>query len=239
VSTLFQLLRWDFTMQVRHGFWVAALFVLLPWVAVLLSVSQEHASFLLPALIFLDISVAGTLFMAGVYFFEKREGSLRALVVTPVRTWQWLTSKLVSLTVMGTVMCLVLVVVKKGIHAPWGYVLVAILCINVLFILFGFILAAPNDRFTNFFLYFALFFGVMEVPLSGLLRHLSPTFLAPADPACAGSPTRSLCRHAPGSLCRRARCAAGVDSDCLLRQSPLVPSPHRRSQGSLRWKTCG
>ena len=184
MSTLFQLLRWDFTMQVRHGFWVAALFVLLPWVAVLLSVSQEQASFLLPALIFLDISVAGTLFMAGVYFFEKREGSLRALVVTPVRTWQWLTSKLVSLTVMGTVMCVVLVVVKKGIHAPWGYVLVAILCINVLFILFGFILAAPNDRFTNFFLYFALFFGVMEVPCLAFFGISHPLFwLLPTQPA--------------------------------------------------------
>ena len=183
MSTLSQLLRWDFTLQVRHGFWVAAFFVLLPWVAVLLSVSQEQASFLLPALIFLDISIAGTLFMAGVYFFEKREGSLYALVVTPIRTWQWLTSKLVSLTVMGTVMCVVLVVIKKGIDAPWGYVLVAILCINVLFILFGFILAAPNERFTNFILCFALFFGVMEVPCLAFFGISHPLFwLLPTQP---------------------------------------------------------
>ncbi|MCG8417483.1 MAG: ABC transporter permease [Proteobacteria bacterium] len=184
MSAFLQLLRWDFTMQLRHGLWVAAVFVLLPWVAVLLSVSQEQASFILPGLIFLDVSVAGMLFMAGVYFFEKREGSLHALVVTPIKTWQWLVSKLVSLTVMGMVMCVVLVVIKQGMHAPWGYLLVACLCINVLFILLGFVLAAPQDRFSNFFLYYALVFGVMEIPcLSFFDISHSLFWLLPTQPA--------------------------------------------------------
>ena len=183
MSTLIQLLRWDFAMQLRHGFWVAAVFVLIPWAGVLLSVSQAQARFLLPAMIFLDISIAGTLFMAGVYFFEKREGSLYALAVTPVRTWQWLTSKLISLTVIGMVMCVVLVVIKQGIQVPWGYVLVATLCTNVLFILFGFILAAPSDRFTDFFMYFALFFGIMELPCLAFVDISLPLFwILPTQP---------------------------------------------------------
>jgi fluoroquinolone transport system permease protein len=186
MSALAQLLRWDFTMQIRHGFWVAAVFVLLPWVAVILWISREQASFIIPALIFLDISIAGMLFMAGVYFFEKREGSLQALVVTPLKTWQWLTSKLITLTVMGTVMCIVLVAIKLGTHAPWGYVLVATLCINVLFVLIGFILAAPNERFTDFFLYYALVFGVLEIPCLAFFDISHPLFwILPSQPALA------------------------------------------------------
>ena len=184
MSVLLQLLRWDFTVQIRHGFWVAAAFVLLPWVAVVLSISREQANFIIPALIFLDISIAGTLFMGGVYFFEKREGSLQAQVVTPLETWQWLASKVVALTVMGTVMCVVLVVIKLGIPARWGYVLIATVCINVLFILIGFILAAPNERFTDFFLYFALAFGVLEIPCLAFFDISHPLFwILPSQPA--------------------------------------------------------
>lgn len=181
--TLLKLLRWDFTLQFRHGFWLAALFVLLPWFVILLSISQEQARFILPALIFLDISICGPLFMAGVYFFEKREGSLQALVVTPVTAWQWLTSKLVTLTIMGITMSLVLVAVKRGLQAPWTYAFVAVVLVNLLFILTGFILAAPNDRFTDFFLYFALSFGIMEIPCLSFFGISHPLFwLLPTEP---------------------------------------------------------
>lgn len=181
---LLQLLRWDFTSQFRHGFWVAALFALVPWVAVTLSIAVDQARFIIPALIFADISIAGMLFMGGVYFFEKREGSLRALAVTPLETWQWLTSKLIALTVIGTTMCVVLVALRMGIRASWGYVLVAIVCVNTLFILIGFILAAPNERFTEFFLYYALALGVLEIPLLALfdVSHVS-FWILPSQPA--------------------------------------------------------
>jgi len=184
MTGLVRLLRWDFVMQLRHGFWVAAVFVLVPWVAVTLSIAREQARFIMPAMIFADISIAGMLFMGGVYFFEKREGSLNALVVAPLETWQWLASKLISLTVIGTVMCVVLVALKLGIRAPWGYVLVAIVGINALFTLIGFILAAPNDRFTEFFLYYALALSVLEIPLLALFDVSHPSFwLLPSQPA--------------------------------------------------------
>lgn len=184
MSRLLHLLRWDFTMQLRHGFWVAAVFVLTPWVAVALSLTPDQARFVIPALIFTDIAVAGMLFMGGVYFFEKRERSLQAVTVTPVETWQWLTSKLVALTVLGTVMCVLLVAIRLGIGVPWAAVLVAIVSINVLFVLIGFLLAAPNERFPDFVLYFALVFGVLELPLLAFFGISHAAFwLLPSQPA--------------------------------------------------------
>lgn len=181
---LLRVLRWDFTMQFRHGFWVAALFAVAPWVAVTLWIDVDQARFIIPAMIFADISIAGMLFMGGVYFFEKREGSLHALVVTPLETWQWLASKVISLTVIGTVMCVGLVVLRMGTRAPWASVLVAIVCINALFILIGFLLAAPNERFTEFFLYYALALSVLEIPLLTFfdVSHLL-FWILPSQPA--------------------------------------------------------
>ena len=184
MRVLARLLRWDLAMQWRHGFWVAAVFVLVPWVAVTLSIARDQARFIIPAMIFADISIAGLLFMGGVYFFEKREGSLNAVAVTPLEAWQWLTSKLISLTVIGTVMSVVLVGLKMGIRAPWISLLVAIVCINALFTLLGFLLAAPHERFTDFFLYFALSLSVLEIPLLAFFDIAHPSFwVFPSQPA--------------------------------------------------------
>lgn len=161
---LTRLLWWDLVLQIRQGFWFAALFALLPGLGILLSISQTQADFILPAILFFDVSIAGTLFMAGVFFFEKRERSIYGLAVTPIQTWQWLASKLISLTLICMAMTLVLVVLKKGYAVSWGLLLIATVCGGVLFSLFGFILVVPFEKFLNFFTAFAPFFLVMELP---------------------------------------------------------------------------
>ena len=150
MSVVLRMLRWDMVMQYRNGFWLVAIFVMLPWAGLLLALTDDQARFILPALIFLDISIGGALFMAGVYFFEKREGSLYALSVTPIPTWHWLIAKLISLSAIGIVMCVVLTLIGAGIAVPWGQAAVAFLCINVLFTFIGFILAAQPPAMQSF-----------------------------------------------------------------------------------------
>lgn len=184
MSRLLHLLRWDAVVQFRSGFWVAGFFATAPWAAVLYSLSQKQADFILPAMIFLDVSLIGTMFMAGVYFLEKNEGSLQALAVTPVRTWEWMLSKLISLTIIATVMSVALVLVKKGTSAPWGYALLAFVCVNVTFTLIGFIVAAPFSRFTNFIVVNSLFFAILNLPsLAFFDIHSSLYWLLPSQPA--------------------------------------------------------
>ena len=110
MKVLLQMLRWDVVMQMRYGFWIVAVLVVAPRIAGLLFVNDALARSLLPAAIFLDVSLTGVLFMAGVFFFEKREGTIFAMSVTPIHTFHWLASKVISLTaiVMGTCTALVL-----------------------------------------------------------------------------------------------------------------------------------
>ena len=77
-------------------------------------------------------------------------------------------------TVMITVMSCALVVIKKGIHASWGYILIASLCVSLAYTMMGFILASPFEGFSNFIVAFALFFAVMEIPA---LSYFSPILL--------------------------------------------------------------
>lgn len=183
MSTVARLVRWDLVTQLRHGFWVAAAFATLPWIGVLLAIDEAQSRALLPAIIFLDLSIIGPLFMAGVYFFEKREGSLRAITVSPVATWQWLTAKLVTLALCGVTVSVGLVLLELGLDAPWGAVLLATVLENLLFVLLGFILAAPTEAFGSFFLRFALFFGVAEIPALAFLGVEHPLYwLLPTQP---------------------------------------------------------
>jgi fluoroquinolone transport system permease protein len=190
MTSLLSLLRWDLMRQVRHGFWLAAVFVMVPSMAVILSVSHKLALQFLPAFIFFELSVTGTLFIAAMFFFEKREGSLFAVAVTPVPTWQWLASKLVSLTLLGTVMSLALVALKLGLNAPWGKVLLASVCVNALCTLAGFLCAVPFDKFNDFFVAFAFMFLVLELPGLAFFGIHTPFFwLIPTQP------TMEMLRH--------------------------------------------
>ncbi len=184
MSRWIHMLRWDAVVQARSGFWIAGLVASLPWAAVLFSLSQKQADFVLPAMIFLDVSLIGTMFMAGVYFLEKNEGSLHALAITPMKTWEWLVSKLATLTFLATVMSVVLMVSKKGWSAPWGYALLAFVCVNVTFTMIGFLLASPFDRFTNFIVLNSLVFAILNLPSLAFFDIHTPLYwLLPSQPA--------------------------------------------------------
>lgn len=179
-----QVVRWDLMMQYRAGFWVAGGISILPWVGVFLTLSRERAMFFLPAILFLEVAVAGTLFMAGLFFFERREGSILAYAVTPMPTWQWLLSKLLGLTLLSSLLCFVLVGVAFGLQAPWGMAIPVILCVCALFAMFGFLLASPFRHFTSFFVFYALFFAFINLPVLALFNVTTPLFwLLPSQPA--------------------------------------------------------
>ena len=62
--------------------------------------------------------------------------------------------------------------------------IIACLCITALFVLIGFILAASKERFTDFFLYYVLAFGPLEVPALAFIGISHPLFwLLPSQPA--------------------------------------------------------
>lgn len=173
---LLTLLRWDVVMQVRYGFWVAGLVITLMWVLVLRALSPEYLSIWLPCVLYFDIGVIGLMFIAGVLFFERRQGAIDALVVTPVRTADWLTSKVVSLSLLATAVAVVLVLLTAGLGVDWLRLVPAFALVTSLFTLVGFRLAAHFETTSGFFAAFGIvglpfglpllsYFGIWDHPL--------------------------------------------------------------------------
>jgi fluoroquinolone transport system permease protein len=107
-------MRCDFTLQWRHGFYYATAFVLIFWVAVVSRLPALNLGWLLPALVLGNLLMNTFYFISGLVLLEKGEGALEAQVVTPLRTWEYLTSKIVTLTLLGLVENLIIVMLLYG-----------------------------------------------------------------------------------------------------------------------------
>lgn len=96
-------MRTDFIVQVRNrlyaiGVAVAAL------IAVVLArlTTAESLGVAAPVLLVLAVGGSTLLYVAGMILFEKSEGTLNALIVSPLRAREYLLAKLVTLTALAT-----------------------------------------------------------------------------------------------------------------------------------------
>src|SRR5688572_31457208 len=90
----------DIRLQMRNGFYYAAAFVAAFWALALSRVPPELLTLWMPVLILSNLLINTFYFMAGLVLLEKAEGTLMAQRVTPLRVWEYLVSKVVTLTLL-------------------------------------------------------------------------------------------------------------------------------------------
>jgi fluoroquinolone transport system permease protein len=185
MSLLWSTMRWDWRLQWRQGLFLAALFVMLVWVGIFSQINDLVARYLLPVMLYIDLSIFGFFFMAGLLYLEKGEGVLAALVVTPLRSWHYLVAKLATLTLIGLAVSIVVVAVvhREGVNWP---LLIAALTLNSLFFsLASFILAVRYDAINEFLIPAVWLLGVAQIPFLDSLGIWSgwPIYLLPFQAA--------------------------------------------------------
>jgi fluoroquinolone transport system permease protein len=164
MSLLWSTVLWDWRLQWRQGLFYAAMFVILVWAGLFSQVNEVVASYLLPMMLYIDLSVFGFFFMAGLLYLEKGEGVLTALVVTPMRSWHYLVAKLVTLTTLGLLVSLVVVVVVQQGAVNWPVLVAALILNSLFFTLASFILAARYDAINEFLIPAIWLLGAAQIP---------------------------------------------------------------------------
>ncbi|HKQ74767.1 MAG TPA: hypothetical protein VJ810_13830 [Blastocatellia bacterium] len=101
--------------ELRHGFYYATAFVLIFCVVVASRIPSVDLSWLLPALLLGNLLLNTFYFIGGLILLEKGEGTLEAQVVTPLPTWEYLASKVGTLTLLGLVENTVIVMLLVGL----------------------------------------------------------------------------------------------------------------------------
>ncbi len=182
--SLLNRLAWEFRLQRRYYFWTVGLIVSVVWLSLLLFMNEAARERWLPVIIFADLSNIGLLFIAGMLYLERRQGTLFAMAVTPVSPGAWYLQKLVCLTVLTTA-CAVALALFASLSASWVYLLPATILTAALFTCCGFLLALPFDGIMNYFLAMAVCLAVLNLPLFDYFGVIDSPFmwLLPTQPA--------------------------------------------------------
>lgn len=170
-------LRLDLLLQLRYGFYYAAAFVMLFWIAMLLPLPDSALEIAVPLVVFAELAVIGYYFIAGMVLFEKDERTLYAVVCTPLRFGEYLTSKLTTLTMMAVVASMVVVAVGYGLDINAMLFVLGVVFISLIALLAGFISVLPFDSITRYLLPSQPPLAIMSLPLLPFLGlWQSPAF---------------------------------------------------------------
>jgi fluoroquinolone transport system permease protein len=183
-STFASILSWDLKTQLRYYFWIAGLFVTLVWILVLKILPMDVVAFWLPVLLFVDTCSIGIMFIAGLLFLDRHQGTIEAIAVMPTATSSWLLSKVLTLSLLCTV-CALAIVFFSAESVNWIKTVPAVALSSIFYTSFGFILACPFQKIQNYFLAMSLALAVLSIPVYGYLDLLNTPllWLLPSQPA--------------------------------------------------------
>lgn len=142
----------DVRLQFRNGFYYASAFVAVVLVLFLYQLSAVDMRPWWPAIVLENLVINSFYFMAGLVLLEKGEGTLEALVVTPLRDWEYLASKALSLGVLSLAETLMVIVLIQGLAFNWVWLVLGLLLQIGIFGLYGFFVVARYDSISEFLL---------------------------------------------------------------------------------------
>jgi fluoroquinolone transport system permease protein len=153
----------DVRLQFRNGFYYAAAFVAVCWIIALYRLPADRLTIFMPVFVLSNLLINTFYFIAGLVFLEKGEGSLMASTVTPLRSWEYLVAKIITLTAMSIAENLAIVALGYKAGFAWPAFLLGVTASAALFALAGFAVAIRYDSI-NEFLFPSFFITLVFVP---------------------------------------------------------------------------
>ena len=160
-------LRWDVRLQLRNGFYYAAAFIVVILILVvgLLGLPAEAVAFMLPLIILQNVTINTFYFLAGLVLLEKGEGTLEALIVSPLRVREYLGSKLATLVTLCIFENVALVLVLYGPAANLALLVLAVVLLGIFMALAGFIVVARYESINTFLFPSVVVTVALTIPL--------------------------------------------------------------------------
>ena len=141
MSNLKNMLRWEFILLYRYKIiHISLLSVILYFLSTQAVQSLQGQSQVHSVLLFFDPATIGIVFVGALVLFEKSENVLQALVITPMKTDDYLLSKIISLTIISIISATVfmtLMVIFNETEFNILYLISGIILTSVMLILLG------------------------------------------------------------------------------------------------------
>ncbi len=143
------LIRGDLRFQFKYGFYFLYLFFTLFYIGLLAAFPQSWRQKAALLMVYSDPASLGLFFMGGIVLYEKSERVLDSLAVSPIRTRDYVFSKLLSLSVISSAVSLAIGAFGNILSSPPSF-FVAIVMGSCLFSAFGLIVAARIKTLNEF-----------------------------------------------------------------------------------------
>ncbi len=166
MKRLISTIRWDFQLQLRNGFYFAAAVVAVALAAGLSQLSEQNLVLLLPPLIMGNMMMNTFYFIAGIVILEKGEGTMEAQVVTPLRSWEYLASKIITLTALSLIESFVIIIFSFGFSLNWLAMIFGIVLLGPIYTLFGFIAIIRYDSINEYIFPSVLYSIIFSIPMA-------------------------------------------------------------------------
>jgi fluoroquinolone transport system permease protein len=195
MSRLLAAMKTDMTVQVRNKLYTIGISVgvliagMLAWLA-----EPDQLGFVAPATLLLVVGGSTLLYVAAMILFEKTEGTLDAVVVSPLRTSEYLGSKVATLTLLASVESAVMIgggmlLMRLGGEVPLPNLPIlaagtALLCI--VYTLVGIVSVVRYDSITEFLVPMAAIASVLQLGFLyflGVVEHWSLLVVPTSAPA--------------------------------------------------------
>jgi fluoroquinolone transport system permease protein len=165
IKRLLTTVLWDIRLQFRNGFYYVSGLVAVVFIIALSRLTGVDWAELWPVILLENLVVNAFYFMASLVLLEKGEGTIEAQVVTPLRTGEYLLSKVLSLGVLSLFESLLIVVAVTGPAFNWPLLVAGILILIAFYGLYGFLVVSRYDSITDFILPSAVWVIWFSLPL--------------------------------------------------------------------------
>jgi fluoroquinolone transport system permease protein len=179
MSNLKEMLRWEFTLLSRYKIIHISILSVILYFLTTQAVPDMNKPIFHTMLLFFDPAIIGIMFIGALVLFEKSENVLQALVITPMKTNDYLLSKITSLTILSIISATIfvgLLNIFSGIDFNIPYLAVSIILTSVMLIILGFILVSRVNSINEYLLAMLIAFLALLFPpmlqLSGLYENV-------------------------------------------------------------------
>jgi fluoroquinolone transport system permease protein len=159
----------DVRLQFRNGVYLAATFVALFLAGAIRLLVRwlppVDLGWWLPGLVLSNMLINTFYFVGGLVLLEKGEGTLEAQVVTPLRSREYLTSKVMTLAGLALVENLVVVGLGSGLRFSLGPFVLGVMLITATFGLYGFLVVVRYDSINEYLFPSLWYTPVVLLPL--------------------------------------------------------------------------
>ena len=179
MSNLKNMLRWEFTLLSRYKIIHISILSVILYFLTTQAVPDMNKPIFHTMLLFFDPAIIGIMFIGALVLFEKSENVLQALVITPMKTDDYLLSKITSLTILSIISAAIFIIllnVFSGIDFNILFLALGIILTSVMLILLGFILVSRVNSINEYLLAMLIAFLGLTFPpmlhLSGLYENV-------------------------------------------------------------------